>query len=336
MKNYKIHQLQLDPYGVCNAGCWFCPVRYEGNPSEGKKIMSPDLLEKIIKNLIDERNREDGIVSKGFNSFYTSHYNEILLYPHFEQLLEISQRYGLTFAILSNGTTLTPEKVDLIKKYKNVVNSIVLNIPAFDEETWSKRSGMNIKLFDKLMGNLDYAIKELYGMVRRGTFSIQVNGINEDSLTNKGGWVDLGPDFPTDMDLVPSSGELALEVHIAKETYPDVTINVDPYLYDRVGLLDNIITNKKAIKERLQKGDETKKVVGCGIGIDIGGRPIGWLHVNANGDSFLCCNDYHFDYKFGNFKTQELRDFWGGEEHIKKIEDAFENICRKCSAAIFE
>ena len=49
-QQYKINQLQLDPFGVCNAKCWFCPVVLKGNPKEGREVMSPELLEKIIKN----------------------------------------------------------------------------------------------------------------------------------------------------------------------------------------------------------------------------------------------------------------------------------------------
>jgi len=113
-ETYKIHQMQLDPYGVCNARCWFCPVKYKGNPTNGKEVMSPELLEKIIKNLIDEREKPDGLVHKNFGGFYTAHYNEILLYPHFEELLQICQKYRLCFMVLSNGVPLTPEKIDLI------------------------------------------------------------------------------------------------------------------------------------------------------------------------------------------------------------------------------
>ena len=90
-EQFKIHQMQLDPYGVCNARCWFCPVKYKGNPTEGKEVMSPELLRKIIENLIEEREKENGLVHKHFGGFYTAHYNEILLYPHFEELLKICQ-----------------------------------------------------------------------------------------------------------------------------------------------------------------------------------------------------------------------------------------------------
>ena len=66
-KKHKISQMQLDPFGVCNAKCWFCPVKYKGNPKEGKEVMSIELLEKIIVNLLEERSREDGLVSKSFS-----------------------------------------------------------------------------------------------------------------------------------------------------------------------------------------------------------------------------------------------------------------------------
>jgi hypothetical protein len=335
-KKYKIHQMQLDPFGVCNARCWFCPVKYMGNPQSGKEVMSPELLRKIIENLIEERDKEDGLVHKHFGGFYTAHYNEILLYPHFEELLKICQEYRLCFMVLSNGATLTPERVDLIVKYKGVVNGICLNIPAFDAETWSKRSGINIKQFDKLISNVKYAIEHLPNMVQNKSFSIQVNGSNDNSFGDKGGWLDKGPDFPSDMDLDPTTGELATQVNKARELFPNMQIFPVPSLIDRAGLLDNIMTNKSAIERNLMRNDTTKKVVGCGNGREVGGRPVGWLHVNAAGKAFLCCNDYDMEVQFGDFKTQQLSDFWGTEEHIKKVEESYETICRNCASAIFE
>ena len=335
-EKYKIHQLQLDPFGVCNARCWYCPVKYLGNPESGKEVMSIELLEKIIKNLIDERDKEDGLVAKSFGGFYTAHYNEILLYKHFEELLKLCQKYKLCFIVLSNGVPLTPEKVDLIAKYKGVVNGICLNVPAFEAEVWSKRSGINIKQFDKLISNINYAREKLSFMVENKSFSIQVNGSNEYSFSDKGGWLDKGVDFPSDMDLDPINGELATQTKIAQELFPNMQVFSVPSLIDRAGLLDSVMTNKNAIERNLKANDPTKKVVMCGNGREVGGRPMGWLHVNASGDAFLCCNDYEFDFKFGSFKTQELADFWGKDEHIAKVEESYNTICRNCASAIFE
>jgi MoaA/NifB/PqqE/SkfB family radical SAM enzyme len=335
-ETYKIHQMQLDPYGVCNARCWFCPVKYKGNPTNGKEVMSPELLEKIIKNLIDEREKPDGLVHKNFGGFYTAHYNEILLYPHFEELLQICQKYRLCFMVLSNGVPLTPEKIDLIIKYKGVVNGICLNIPAFEPEVWSLRSGINIKQFDKLISNINYAMEKLPDMVRNKSFSIQINGSNSNSFSDKGGWLDKGPEFPVDLDLDPITGELATQTNKARELFPGLQIFDVPSLIDRAGLLDHIMTNKEAIKRNLQRGDETKKVIGCGNGREVGGRPVGWVHVNAAGKVFLCCNDYDMEVQFGDFKTQELKDFWGKEEHQQKVQESYDTICRGCASALFE
>ena len=335
-ERFKIHQMQLDPYGVCNARCWFCPVRYKGNPTEGKEVMSPELLRKIIENIIEEREKEDGLVHKHFGGFYTAHYNEILLYPHFEELLKICQEYRLCFMVLSNGIPLTPERVDLIVKYRGVVNGICLNIPAFEPEIWSLRSGINIKQFDKLISNVKYAMEQLPDMVQNKSFSIQVNGSNEYSFSDKGGWLDKGPEFPSDMDLNPDTGELATQVNKAKELFEGLQVFPVPSLIDRAGLLDHVMTNKDSIKRNLQQNNEDKKVIGCGNGWEVGGRPIGWIHVNAAGKVFLCCNDYDMEVQFGDFKTQELADFWGKDEHIQKIQESYETICRNCAAAIFE
>lgn len=332
---YKIHQMQLDPFGICNARCWFCPVKYKGNPTSGKEVMSVELLRKIIENIIEERDKENGLVNKHFGGFYTAHYNEILLYPHFEELLKICQEYRLCFMVLSNGIPLTPDKIDLIIKYRGVVNGICLNVPGFEPEVWSKRSGINIKQFDKLISNINYAIEKLPHMVQNKSFSIQVNGSNENSFSERGGWLDKGPEFPSDMDLNPNTGELSNQINKAKELFPSMQIFSVPSLIDRAGLLDNVMTNKGAIERNLMRNDKTKKVIGCGNGREVGGRPVGWIHVNSAGKVFLCCNDYDMEIIIGDFKTQELKDFWSNENHIQQVEKSYETICRNCASAIF-
>ena len=326
---YKISQMQLDPFGVCNAKCWFCPVKYKGNPASGKETMSPELMEKIFIDLIEEREKENGLVSKSFNGFYTAHYNEILLYKHFDKMLELCRKYKLYTLVLSNGTTLTPEKTDLIKSYPDVINGICLNTPAFEAETWSKRSGININVFPKLINNIKYAYENLPELVASRAFSIMLNGVTAHSFRNSGGWIDKGEGFPIDIDLDPLNGELETQFQIATNMFPKMNIFKNPSLIDRAGLLGNVISNLPMIKQQ----SSGKKFVGCGNGFEVGGRPIGWIHINAAGEAFLCCNDYDFEFKFGNFKDQNLRDFWGNDNHVNVIKKSYETICQSCASA---
>jgi hypothetical protein len=173
-------------------------------------------------------------------------------------------------------------------------------------------------------------------MVKNKAFSIQINGSHDLSFGDKGGWLEKGPEFPKDMNLDINEGELVQQERKAKELFPNVNIFTVPYLIDRAGLLDEVMSNKRAIERNLKRNIADKKVIGCANGREVGGRPIGWVHVNANGKAFLCCNDYDMEMQVGDFKTQELRDFWGTDEHVEMIKKSYETICRGCASAIFE
>ena len=92
IRNTKIKHLQLDPFGFCNAKCWFCPVKYIPQPEEGAGVMSIELIDRILQDIINEKNLPDGIVDRNFKTVTLSHYNEILLYKHFDQLLELLRK----------------------------------------------------------------------------------------------------------------------------------------------------------------------------------------------------------------------------------------------------
>ena len=49
-----INFIQLDPNGLCNAGCWFCPVSSIGNPKDQVAQMEVELFEKIISEIEDD------------------------------------------------------------------------------------------------------------------------------------------------------------------------------------------------------------------------------------------------------------------------------------------
>ena len=42
---------QIDPNGLCNSKCWFCPVAYSPNPAIARKNMPINDIESILKQL---------------------------------------------------------------------------------------------------------------------------------------------------------------------------------------------------------------------------------------------------------------------------------------------
>jgi len=316
---HKIKHVQLDPFGYCNAKCWFCPVKYFPQPEEGSGVMSIELIDRIFEELLKERSREDGVVDQAFNIVTFSHYNEILLYKKFKELLDTLRKHSLKCMLLSNGISLSKEKTDLILEYKDVVIHLGLNVPAFEKKVWSLRSGFSEDLFERLMSNLKYADEKLQHL--GSEFMLVVNGIDEIAI--KKGYVTEGTQFKdqkysTDVFV----GEHTKQYQLARSLFRNINI-VKGALYDRAGLIDHILSNKTLV-EKMQRN---KRVIGCTNG---GDRTSEWLHINSAGNVFLCCNDYNFDYKFGNLNMQSIREVWTSSERKDVIEKAFNEICKNC------
>ncbi len=285
---------QISPFDYCNNKCWYCPTRYHEQPKEYIQHMSPELFEKVIKNIVEEKGK---IVSSDFNFIYTGMYNEILLYKYFPEMLEILRKYGIKTMVLTNGTTITKDKVDLIDQYKDVVTGINFNIPAFEKEVWCKYTQRTEKDFDDMIDNLHYVVEKLGDYYKLG-MSVGVNGI--------------------DSEIVGKQVKKGYEIFKNLQIYPVVGLG------DRAGILHDaqVLSNQKFI-------DKSKFVTGC----NNGNRTEEWLHVNSQGKVFICCNDYFFKYEFGDFNTQELKDIWGSEKHKEMLVKSRDEICSRCSYA---
>lgn len=309
-----IKLVQLDPNGLCNLGCWFCPVAYEENPLIGRNTMSIDTISSIIKQL------KDGIgdfVDPSFSFIYTAHYNEVLLYKHFKEMLDLFREQKIRTMVLTNGSPLTKDKMDIIKEYKDVVDLIHFNTPSADANTWAKMTGKSPSMHQRVMDNIRYAIDNFPNQ----KISMQVNGINETSL----GYMELLENSP-EIDLNDNTGDTATAVKQMKEKFPEINISTNTALVDRAGYLDKrkIMKNKINIKS---------KVVGCN---NMGGRPDTWMHINANGSVFLCCNDYDFETVFGNINETPIKYIWESQERQDMIANSYESFCTTCIHAIWQ
>lgn len=309
-----IKYIQLDPNGLCNAGCWFCPVAYESNPEIGRKTMPTETIRSIIEQV---KNGKGDFVNPEFNFVYTAHYNEILLYKHFREMLEIFREYQLGTMVLTNGIALTKDKTDLLNEFKDVVWGLHFNVPSANAETWAKMTNKNIKMHERVMANIRYAIDTL----PQERISLQINGINESSLVH----TELMGNAP-DIDLDDNTGDTATAYKEMTELFPEIPISVNSSLVDRAGYLDV----RRIMKNKITgKG----KVVGCN---NMGSRPDTWIHINANGDVFICCNDYDFETVFGNVNEKSIKEIWESQERKDMIAHSFNSLCKTCVHAIWE
>lgn len=286
---------QFDLNGKCNAKCWYCPVKYEGNPQDFAVQMSIDDLNHIFKNL-----RSSPIFPQEMRFMYSCNYNEVLLYTHFSELVVALKRYNFTTMILSNGTPLTPDKIDIILDNPDIFWGIALNIPAFEREEWSIKSGMNRSIHKILLSNLDY-------LHSKGNAIIQVNCTTSNyELLDKG--------------ILTSDEHIKIISDGFKSRYPNFEIHVNTALSDRAGKLDKL-------KVLSKKAKATNQVIDCSHS---GSRVYKWLHINAKGDLFICCDDFNMQYCFGNLLKSSLEDIWFSEDHIDAIIRQQAELCVSC------
>lgn len=300
LRTTKITLGQIDTNGRCNAKCWYCPVRYEGNPTDYTRQTTPTELEHILVNL-----RESRLFPQTANFLYTCHYNEVLLYKYLEQLLELFRKYNFSTMILSNGTPLIPRTLDKLLKFPDVVKGICLNIPAFEESDWMNKTGFTPSIYKILRDNLDYL------HTRFPSTTIQIN-------------------HTTDSDSQFYTSRLELDKIISgfKSNYPNFNVFEQGWLSDRAGSLSKI----QVIKQL--KTNKSTRTKGCKHSGSYGGRIYEWVHINSKGELFLCCDDFNMEYKFGSLLEKNFDDIWLSDEHIQTILRAQESICTNCAFAI--
>lgn len=295
---------QIDVNGKCNAKCWYCPVKYQGNPDEFAVQMSPGELDRVLGNL-----RASPLVPADFRFLYSCHYNEVLLYKHFAELPGLFRKHGFATMILSNGPPLTPEKTDIIVANPDAIWGVTLNIPALERDDWARKAGFPASMHRLLLRNLDY-LHDKYPA------SIQIN-----CATSPAGMLDHA------MADTPEAAEAIAEAFRAR--YPKFRVGLQPWLSDRAGKL----AGHGVLSHNQRAG---RRIVGCSHSANDGGRLFGWVHVNARGELFLCCDDYDMEYRFGNLLTQPFAEAWLSDAHVDAILASRQGICRTCQFRIEE
>jgi radical SAM protein with 4Fe4S-binding SPASM domain len=128
----------------------------------------------------------------------------------------------------------------------------------------------------------------------------------------------LLPDFLSRLSIQVNGNsaiETARQVEGWQRLIPGIHAYAQTCLSDRAGRL-----------AFMGRATERAEAQGCRNG----DRWFSFIHINARGDLFLCCDDFEMKYQFGNVSEAPIDELWCSERHAGLLEEASKEICSGC------
>ncbi|MEO8195558.1 MAG: radical SAM/SPASM domain-containing protein [Thermoanaerobaculia bacterium] len=158
-QSFHLKYASLEAHTVCNQSCYFCPVSIAPRANH---FMPTELYERILGQLSDYKSTIEAL--------FMINYNEPTADKRFVEQVRAIRAAGLPPAVLTNGTGLTPDRVDALVAMGGL-RFLSINLSTIDRERYAKERGgdhMNV-----VLKNLDYAkdkiLAEQMDMVVLGT-----------------------------------------------------------------------------------------------------------------------------------------------------------------------
>ncbi len=126
---FRLKYVSFEAHTVCNQSCYFCPVSID--PREDH-FMPMELYERITAQLAEYRSTLEGVSM--------IHYNEPTVDKRFLDQVRMLLDYGLPPAVLTNGTGLTPKRIDAILEMGGL-RYLSINISTLDRERYKDDRG---------------------------------------------------------------------------------------------------------------------------------------------------------------------------------------------------
>ena len=140
---YLLKYVSLEAHTVCNQSCYFCPVSLD--PREDHFMPTEQYL-SILEQLAAHRETIEAV--------FMISYNEPTADKRFVEQVQAIRDAGLPPATLTNGTGLTPKRVDQLLEIGGL-RFLSINLSTIDRERYAKERGGDH--LDLVLKNLDYA-----------------------------------------------------------------------------------------------------------------------------------------------------------------------------------
>ena len=158
-KSFFLKYASLEAHTVCNQSCYFCPVSIAPRANH---FMPTELYERILGELSDYKSTIEAL--------FMINYNEPTADKRFVEQVRAIRAAGLPPAVLTNGTGLTPDRVDALVEMGGL-RFLSINLSTIDRERYRKERGGDHMV--AVLKNLDYAkdkaLAEQMDMVVLGT-----------------------------------------------------------------------------------------------------------------------------------------------------------------------
>jgi wyosine [tRNA(Phe)-imidazoG37] synthetase (radical SAM superfamily) len=126
---YLLKYVSLEAHTVCNQACYFCPVSIA--PREDY-FMPTELYERIVGELAEHRETIEGV--------FMINYNEPTADRRFVEQVRTIKAAGLPPAALTNGSGLTPDRVDALVEMGGL-RYLSINLSTLDRERYRRDRG---------------------------------------------------------------------------------------------------------------------------------------------------------------------------------------------------
>jgi MoaA/NifB/PqqE/SkfB family radical SAM enzyme len=141
-RRYRLRYVSLETHTVCTQACSFCPVSI--NPRK-PEYMPTELFKRLVTEISAHKETLEGVT--------LNNYNEPTADRRFVDQVRILLEHDLPVAVLSNGSTFTPDKVDALVEM-GPITYMSVNISGLDRDRYAEERQRDH--LPKVIEHLDY------------------------------------------------------------------------------------------------------------------------------------------------------------------------------------
>lgn len=124
--SYRLRYVSLETHTVCTQACSFCPVSIAPRKPH---YMPVELFDRLVEEIAGYRDTIEAVT--------LNNYNEPTADRRFADQVRTLMEHRLPVAVLSNGSTFTPDKVDALVEM-GPITYVSINISGLDRERYSQ------------------------------------------------------------------------------------------------------------------------------------------------------------------------------------------------------